>query len=64
MQRAPTTSDAGSKAVSFDGPLPSVQSPQGLGERVLLGLPHCDPTINFHDAFTVVRAGAVVGTGR
>jgi D-serine deaminase-like pyridoxal phosphate-dependent protein len=74
------TIDAGSKSLSFDGPLPSVQAPAGLvyeragdefgkvvgagapgvGERVLLGLPHCDPTINLHDAFVCVRDGVVV----
>lgn len=74
------TIDAGSKSLSFDGPLPSVQAPAGLayeragdefgkvvgasapgvGERVLLGLPHCDPTINLHDAFVCVREGVVV----
>ena len=74
------TIDAGSKSLSFDGPLPSVQAPMGLvyeragdefgkvvgagapgvGERVLLGLPHCDPTINLHDAFVCVRDGVVV----
>jgi D-serine deaminase-like pyridoxal phosphate-dependent protein len=73
------TIDAGSKSLSFDGPLPSVQAPAGLtyeragdefgkvrgegvpgvGERVLLGLPHCDPTINLHDAFVCVREGVV-----
>jgi len=74
------TIDAGSKSLSFDGPLPSVRAPAGLvyeragdefgkvvgtgapgvGERVLLGLPHCDPTINLHDAFVCVRDGIVV----
>ena len=32
----------------------------GVGERVLLSLPHCDPTINLHDAFVCVRDGVVV----
>ncbi|TVQ36856.1 MAG: DSD1 family PLP-dependent enzyme [Geminicoccaceae bacterium] len=74
------TIDAGSKSLSYDGPLPSVQAPGGLqfqragdefakvvggaapalGERVLLGLPHCDPTVNLFDAYTVVADGAVV----
>jgi D-serine deaminase-like pyridoxal phosphate-dependent protein len=31
-----------------------------VGERVLLGLPHVDPTINLHDAFVCVRDGDVV----
>jgi len=77
------TIDAGSKSLSFDGPLPSVQAPAGLayeragdefgkvvgtrapgvGERVLLGLPHCDPTINLHDHFVCVREGVVVDRG-
>ncbi len=76
------TIDAGSKSLSFDGPLPAVQWPPGLnyeragdefgkvviaadqapevGDRVLLGLPHCDPTINLHDAYLCVRDGEVV----
>jgi D-serine deaminase-like pyridoxal phosphate-dependent protein len=74
------TIDAGSKSLSFDGPLPSVRAPDGLvyrragdefgkvegeappalGERVLLGLPHCDPTVNLHDAFVVIEDGRVV----
>jgi D-serine deaminase-like pyridoxal phosphate-dependent protein len=74
------TIDAGSKSLSFDGPLPSVQAPTaliytragdefgrvvganapGVGDHVLLGLPHCDPTINLHDAFVCAREGAVV----
>lgn len=80
--RGIATVDAGSKSLSFDGPLPSVQWPPGFtyeragdefgklvctdggrlrpGDRVLLGLPHCDPTINVHDAFVVVRDGAPV----
>ena len=73
------TIDAGSKSLSFDGPLPSVKAPAGLayeragdesgkvvgtaapsvGERVVLDLPHCDPSINLHDAFVRVRDGVV-----
>lgn len=74
------TVDAGSKSLSFDGPLPSVRAPDGLvyeragdefgkvvgvaapavGERVVLALPHCDPTINLHDEFVCVRDAEVV----
>jgi 3-hydroxy-D-aspartate aldolase len=74
------TIDAGSKSLSFDGPLPSIQAPAGLvyaragdefgkavgaeppalGEHVLLGLPHCDPTVNLFDAYVVVADGKVV----
>jgi D-serine deaminase-like pyridoxal phosphate-dependent protein len=74
------TVDAGSKSLSFDGPLPSVRAPEGLvyeragdefgkvvgvaapavGERVVLALPHCDPTINLHDEIVCVRDGEVV----
>jgi D-serine deaminase-like pyridoxal phosphate-dependent protein len=30
-------------------------SPPGLGERVTLAAPHCDPTVNLYEAFHVVR---------
>jgi D-serine deaminase-like pyridoxal phosphate-dependent protein len=30
------------------------------GARVLLGLPHCDPTVNLFDAFVVVSDGSVI----
>ncbi len=29
----------------------------GLGERVSLGAPHCDPTVNLYDAYHVVEGG-------
>jgi len=35
-------------------PPPGGRPPQ-LGERVTLGAPHCDPTVNLYDAYHVVR---------
>lgn len=32
-----------------------------LAERVMLGLPHCDPTINLFDRFVCIEGGAVAG---
>jgi D-serine deaminase-like pyridoxal phosphate-dependent protein len=29
--------------------------PPGLGERVTLAAPHCDPTVNLYEAYHVVR---------
>jgi D-serine deaminase-like pyridoxal phosphate-dependent protein len=30
-------------------------APPKLGERVVLGAPHCDPTVNLYEAYHVVR---------
>lgn len=76
------TVDAGTKALSIDGPAPTVLSgsPQGtlyrfmgdehgvlelpegrpgpaLRDRVILGVPHCDPTVNLHDVYHVWDEG-------
>ena len=34
---------------------PKGEAPPRLGERVTLGAPHCDPTVNLYDAYHVVR---------
>ena len=34
---------------------PAGVAPPRLGERVTLGAPHCDPTVNLYDAYHVVR---------
>jgi 3-hydroxy-D-aspartate aldolase len=34
---------------------PKGVAPPRLGERVTLGAPHCDPTVNLYDAYHVVR---------
>jgi 3-hydroxy-D-aspartate aldolase len=34
---------------------PRGQAPPGLGERVTLAAPHCDPTVNLYEAYHVVR---------
>jgi len=34
---------------------PKGSAPPGLGARVTLGAPHCDPTVNLYDAYHVVR---------
>jgi 3-hydroxy-D-aspartate aldolase len=34
---------------------PADAPPPGLGERVVLGAPHCDPTVNLYDTYHVVE---------
>jgi len=31
-----------------------------IGDRIVLGAPHCDPTVNLYDAFHVVRDGTLI----
>ncbi|MBL28995.1 MAG: threonine aldolase [Rhodospirillaceae bacterium] len=79
------TTDAGLKAFSTDGPVPTILSgaPEGatyrfmgdehgrvtfakageslpLGARVECFIPHCDPTVNLHDAYHVCRGDTLV----
>ncbi|KQZ33825.1 DSD1 family PLP-dependent enzyme [Caulobacter sp. Root1472] len=39
---------------------PSGTTPPGLGERVILGAPHCDPTVNLYDTYHVVDGDTLV----
>jgi 3-hydroxy-D-aspartate aldolase len=39
---------------------PSGESPPALGERVILGAPHCDPTVNLYDTYHVVDGDTLV----
>ena len=34
---------------------PARRGAPGLGQRVTLAAPHCDPTVNLYDAYHVVR---------
>jgi D-serine deaminase-like pyridoxal phosphate-dependent protein len=40
--------------ISSHDPLP------GIGERVVLSAPHCDPTVNLYDSYHVVRGDTLV----
>jgi 3-hydroxy-D-aspartate aldolase len=40
--------------------LSSAESAPGLGERVVLTAPHCDPTVNLYDFYHVVRGDTLV----
>ncbi len=42
--------------------LPKSEAPVALGDLVALLVSHCDPTVNLHDHYTVVRGGEVVDT--
>jgi D-serine deaminase-like pyridoxal phosphate-dependent protein len=39
---------------------PSGTTPPSLGERVILGAPHCDPTVNLYDTYHVVDGDTLV----
>jgi D-serine deaminase-like pyridoxal phosphate-dependent protein len=39
---------------------PSGAAAPGLGDRVVLGAPHCDPTVNLYDAYHVVEGDTLV----
>ena len=39
---------------------PSGLAPPTLGERVILGAPHCDPTVNLYDTYHVVDGDTLV----
>ncbi|MGR4863838.1 DSD1 family PLP-dependent enzyme [Caulobacter sp. LARHSG274] len=39
---------------------PSGEAAPGLGDRVVLGAPHCDPTVNLYDTYHVVEGGTLV----
>jgi len=39
---------------------PSGAAPPALGERVVLGAPHCDPTVNLYDTYHVVDGDTLV----
>jgi D-serine deaminase-like pyridoxal phosphate-dependent protein len=39
---------------------PSGQAPPALGDRVILGAPHCDPTVNLYDTYHVVEGDTLV----
>ena len=40
--------------------LSSAEPAPGLGERIVLTAPHCDPTVNLYDFFHVVRGDTLV----
>ena len=55
----------GSKAVFMGDEHMLVVAPEGeaapgLGQRVTFGAPHCDPTVNLHDLYHVVRGETLV----
>jgi 3-hydroxy-D-aspartate aldolase len=39
---------------------PPGTTPPGLAERVILGAPHCDPTVNLYDTYHVVEGDTLV----
>jgi D-serine deaminase-like pyridoxal phosphate-dependent protein len=39
---------------------PPGETPPGLAERVILGAPHCDPTVNLYDTYHVVEGDTLV----
>jgi D-serine deaminase-like pyridoxal phosphate-dependent protein len=39
---------------------PSGETPPALAERVVLGAPHCDPTVNLYDTYHVVDGDTLV----
>jgi len=39
---------------------PPGEAPPALGERVILGAPHCDPTVNLYDTYHVVEGDTLV----
>jgi D-serine deaminase-like pyridoxal phosphate-dependent protein len=39
---------------------PSGETPPGLDDRVILGAPHCDPTVNLYDTYHVVDGDTLV----
>ncbi|CAN5329483.1 alanine racemase [soil metagenome] len=39
---------------------PSGETPPGLAERVILGAPHCDPTVNLYETYHVVEGDTLV----
>lgn len=40
---------------------PPGEAPPALAERVILGAPHCDPTVNLYDTYHVVDGDTLVG---
>jgi 3-hydroxy-D-aspartate aldolase len=41
-------------------PAAARNTPPGLAERVILGAPHCDPTVNLYDTYHVVEGDTLV----
>jgi D-serine deaminase-like pyridoxal phosphate-dependent protein len=40
--------------------LPAGEAPPPLGSRIVLATPHCDPTVNLHDAYHVIDGDTLV----
>jgi D-serine deaminase-like pyridoxal phosphate-dependent protein len=42
----------------------TVEPAPGIGERIVLTAPHCDPTVNLYDFYHVVRGDTLVAIWR